>query len=88
MHGDLCYCETGDKFLEMAGFYGFLYDRAGLPGLPGRLSGRFNAGLCIMVQYFILGIMLAGAVILIMVRTIKQFSSRDGIHGCAECPED
>jgi|TARA_B100000678_G_scaffold253940_1_gene230783 hypothetical protein len=41
-----------------------------------------------MVQYIILGAVLAGSVIAIMDRTIKQFSSGDRIHGCAECPED
>ena len=41
-----------------------------------------------MVQYIILGAVLAGSVIVIMDRTIKQFSSGDRIHGCAECPED
>ena len=88
MHGDLCHCETGDQFLEVARFHGFLYDRAGLPGLPDRLSGRVNSGLCIMVQYIILGVVLAGSVIAIMDRTIKKFNSGDRIHGCAECPVD
>ena len=41
-----------------------------------------------MVQYIILGVVLAGSVIAIMDRTIKKFSSGDRIRGCAECPVD
>jgi hypothetical protein len=71
----------------MACFYGGLHDRTCLFWFTHCVSGRVDDGL-LMTQEILAGLILIGAVVMIVIRFRKQVTVGDGNHHCDDCGSD